>query len=118
MFFFPFLIFTSICYSCACKNEDNVQNNTLIYIVFFCFVLFTKEYFRNKARTKINKKKSRDKTQEEKVEDAQAIRIRHGGVLGLCAFVQAHPYDVPKFLPLVFEYLGPHLNDPQPIPVS
>lgn len=46
-----------------------------------------------------------------------AIRIRHGGVLGLCAFIHAHPYDVPKYVPSIFEHLGPHMNDPQPIPV-
>lgn len=46
------------------------------------------------------------------------IRTRHAGVLGLCAFVDAHPYDVPDFLPDVFGHLGPHLSDPQPIPVN
>lgn len=57
------------------------------------------------------------------VEDASrnakvdAIRVRHAGVLGLCAFVRAHPYDVPKYIPPVFEHLGLHMNDPQPIPV-
>lgn len=46
------------------------------------------------------------------------IQTRHAGVLGLCAFVKAHPYDVPDYLPEVFGHLGPHLTDPQPIPVS
>lgn len=46
------------------------------------------------------------------------IRTRHAGVLGLCAFINSHPYDVPDFLPDVFEQLRPHLSDPQPIPVS
>lgn len=45
------------------------------------------------------------------------LRLRHAGVLGLCAFIRAHPYDVPKYVPSVFEHLGLHLNDPQPIPV-
>lgn len=47
-----------------------------------------------------------------------AVRIRHTGVLGLCAFISAYPYDIPDFVPEVFEQLGAHLNDPQPIPVS
>ncbi|KYM97994.1 Proteasome activator complex subunit 4 [Cyphomyrmex costatus] len=47
-----------------------------------------------------------------------AIRIRHGGVLGLCAFINAHPYDVPKYVPPIFEHLGLHMNDPQPIPMT
>lgn len=46
-----------------------------------------------------------------------AVRIRHTGVLGLCAFISAYPYDIPDFVPEVFEQLGAHLNDSQPIPV-
>ena len=50
--------------------------------------------------------------------DMALIVKRHAGVLGLCAFVNAHPYEVPEFLPDVLLLLGDHLNDPQPIPVS
>jgi len=47
-----------------------------------------------------------------------ALVVRHAGVLGLCAFVDAYPYDVPEFLPDILVCLGDHLNDPQPIPVT
>lgn len=47
-----------------------------------------------------------------------AIRLRHTAVLGMCAFIQAHPYDLPDSIPPIFEYLNNHLNDPAPIPVS
>ena len=50
--------------------------------------------------------------------DMTAIVQRHAGILGLCAFVDAFPYDVPDFLPDVLVRLGNHLNDPQPIPVG
>lgn len=50
--------------------------------------------------------------------EAESVRTRHMGVLGLCAFISAYPYDIPEFVPDVFEHLGAHLNDPQPIPVS
>lgn len=50
--------------------------------------------------------------------EGNAVRARHSGVLGLCAFISAYPYEVPEFVPNVFEHLGAHLNDPQPIPVS
>lgn len=43
---------------------------------------------------------------------------RHAGVLGLCAFVAASPYDVPEYLPEVIVGLGDFLHDPPPIPVS
>lgn len=49
--------------------------------------------------------------------DMALIVKRHAGILGLCAFVDAFPYDVPDFLPDVLIELGNHLNDPQPIPV-
>lgn len=48
----------------------------------------------------------------------EAVRLRHSGILGMCAFVNAYPYDVPDFVPGVFLKLGEHLNDPEPIPVS
>lgn len=50
--------------------------------------------------------------------DMALIVKRHAGILGLCAFVDAHPYEVPEFLPDVLVLLGDHLNDPQPIPVK
>lgn len=49
--------------------------------------------------------------------DTESVRRRHMGVLGLCAFISAYPYEIPDFVPDVFEHLGAHLNDPQPIPV-
>lgn len=47
----------------------------------------------------------------------ESIIKRHSGVLGLCAFIDAYPYDVPDFVPDVFSVLGDHLNDPPPISV-
>ncbi|CAG7668831.1 unnamed protein product, partial [Allacma fusca] len=41
----------------------------------------------------------------------------HSAILGVCSFVDTHPYDVPEFLPDVLVYLTTHLNDCQPIPV-
>ena len=37
------------------------------------------------------------------------------GILGLCAFVEAFPYDVPPFMPPILMELSTHLNDPQVI---
>ncbi|XP_012258033.2 proteasome activator complex subunit 4B-like [Athalia rosae] len=75
-----------------------------------------------KAKTRLRKKKKQPIVAEtvthDKSAEAAIIRIRHAGVLGLCAFINAHPYDVPMFLPPIFEELGPHLNDPQPIPAT
>ncbi|KAK8767206.1 hypothetical protein V5799_006012 [Amblyomma americanum] len=46
------------------------------------------------------------------------IIVRHAGILGLCACINAYPYDVPPFMPEVLVLLGDHLNEPQPIPAT
>uniref|UniRef100_A0A1Q3F8W9 Proteasome activator complex subunit 4 n=1 Tax=Culex tarsalis TaxID=7177 RepID=A0A1Q3F8W9_CULTA len=89
------------------------------------------ELFKKKCRTKMIKANKRVQQQvtasssscsnevakSEGVE-GNAVRARHSGVLGLCAFISAYPYEVPEFVPNVFEHLGAHLNDPQPIPAT
>ena len=46
----------------------------------------------------------------------QQLTVRHGAVLGLCAFVTAFPHTVPDFVPPLLVYLGDLLHDKQPIP--
>ncbi|XP_066249765.1 proteasome activator complex subunit 4B-like [Euwallacea similis] len=71
--------------------------------------------FRQMARTKIRRE---SKQNGDTPEIGKNLVVRHAGVLGLCSFINAHPYDVPEYLPCVFEALGPHLSDPQPIPAT
>lgn len=78
------------------------------------------ELFKKKCKTKVFKRSNQAATTcsfEEITPDINSIRIRHCGVLGLCAFIQAYPYDIPEFVPNVFEIISNHMNDPQPIPV-
>lgn len=91
------------------------------------------ELFKEKCRTKVVKNSARrmmtscgneavatvatTSTNGGVAVDTESVRRRHMGVLGLCAFISAYPYDIPEFVPDVFEHLGAHLNDPQPIPV-
>lgn len=96
------------------------------------------ELFKQKCRTKVVKNNARrlltncgseavatastsnssNNNGTNETQEAESVRTRHMGVLGLCAFISAYPYDIPDFVPDVFEHLGAHLNDPQPIPVS
>uniref|UniRef100_A0A182W0W9 Proteasome activator complex subunit 4 C-terminal domain-containing protein n=1 Tax=Anopheles minimus TaxID=112268 RepID=A0A182W0W9_9DIPT len=85
------------------------------------------ELFKRKCRTKIIRSKrmrveSASSCASEAAKndnaEANAVLARHTGVLGLCAFISAYPYEVPEFVPNVFEHLGAHLNDPQPIPAT
>ncbi|KAG5672273.1 hypothetical protein PVAND_002412 [Polypedilum vanderplanki] len=72
------------------------------------------ELFKKKCQTKVIKRTHTEKN----ISVEQNIRIRHGGVLGLCAFITAYPYDIPHFTPNIFEVLYHHLDDPQPIPAT
>ncbi|ODM89343.1 Proteasome activator complex subunit 4 [Orchesella cincta] len=67
----------------------------------------------NKSTASFAKKRRlRKPTPPEEVDSA------HSAILGLCAFVDTHPYHVPKYLPDVLVTLTTHLNDPQPIPAT
>jgi len=55
---------------------------------------------------------------KKKKKTAEEVISKHSGVLGLCAFVNAFPYDVPEFVPDILMVLSDHLHDPQPIPVT
>ncbi|CAB4067874.1 PSME4 [Lepeophtheirus salmonis] len=56
-------------------------------------------------------KRAKSRTNED-----DSIIKRHSGVLGLCAFVSAYPYDVPECVPDILVVLSDHLHDSQPIP--
>lgn len=80
------------------------------------------ELFKRKCRTKVPKTSNKRtaatvSSAAAAVEETEPMRKRHMGVMGLCAFISAYPYEIPDFVPDVFEHLGAHLNDPQPIPV-
>lgn len=77
---------------------------------------YLQEQLKLKAKTKSKVKGSNKRNSTNLSLDI--IRKRHAGVLGLCAFINSHPYDVPDYLPDIFKQLGPHLNDPQPMPVQ
>ena len=76
--------------------------------------------FRAKIRRKMTKKS--DKKFVKKVKklpenlDKSELAVYHSGILGLCAMVEAYPYDVPEGVPDILIELEKHLHDPQPIP--
>ena len=76
--------------------------------------------FRAKIRRKMTKKS--DKKFVKKVKklpenlDKSELAVYHSGILGLCALVEAYPYDVPEGVPDILIELEKHLHDPQPIP--
>jgi len=69
----------------------------------------TMTFKRNRQNAKDGK---RNALTPEEVDEA------HASILGLCAFVDTHPYHVPSFLPDILVVLTTHLHDPQPIPAT
>ena len=72
--------------------------------------------FRTKIRPKLERKKSSNKFKKEKPKnlaslDKTQLAAFHSGVMGLCAIVQAYPYDVPEMVPdilieVIFLYIS------------
>ncbi|XP_054706567.1 LOW QUALITY PROTEIN: proteasome activator complex subunit 4-like [Uloborus diversus] len=75
------------------------------------------EEFLNNFKVKCQKKLKRHKAYQNgpRSIEPDELRERHAGILGLCACVNAFPYDVPDFLPDILVLLADHLHDPQPI---
>lgn len=83
-----------------------ISKNTFLSKIF---LIYFQKKFRKQCKTVV---KSHNK------QVVNGLMTRHAGVLGLCSFINASPYDVPDTVPQIFLELGQHLTDPQPIPVS
>lgn len=70
------------------------------------------DHFERLTRIKLKKRKVAENI------TLDALIKRHAGVLGLSAFVQAYPYDVPEFIPQILMDLSNHVDDPQPIQMT
>jgi proteasome activator subunit 4 len=72
---------------------------------------------RGRVRTKMTRQGKRFRKEESEPGTLDKLN-HHSGILGLCAFVEAFPYDVPDFVPPILMELSTHLNDRQPIPMT
>ena len=100
-------------------NESKIKRKRIISTWQFDYrfghvdsvsILF-QSHFERLSATKLKKRKKLENI------PTQNLIQRHAGVLGLCAYVEAYPYDVPEFMPQVLMDLSDHVNDPQPIQV-
>ncbi len=70
-----------------------------------------------KKLSKISKsKKDKEATSVSKMSQ-ERLNKKHGGVLGLCALVNASPYDIPNYLPDIVAFLCQFINQSSPIQV-
>lgn len=67
------------------------------------------EHFKKEALHPIRKTRAED---GQRTTDMNDLRIKHGGILGLCAFVYACPDDLPDYLPCILLFLTEHLSEP------
>ena len=74
-------------------------------------LLLLQSHFERLSHAKLKKRKKLDSI------PTHNLIQRHAGVLGLSAYVEAYPYDVPEFMPQILMDLSEHVNDPQPIQV-
>lgn len=72
-------------------------------------------YFKRKACHQVTRRKQANGLT---IADPEDVIIKHCGILGIAASLNAFPYDVPDFMPDLLVFLSEHLHDPQPIPVS
>ncbi len=75
--------------------------------------------FRAKIRRKMQKKSnSKFKKASKNLANLSKAELAtfHSGILGLCAIVEAYPYDVPEMVPDILIELEKHLHDPLPVP--
>ena len=77
---------------------------------------------RARVRARMSRQPGRKFRREENggltVPAGESLVQLHSGILGICAFVEAFPYDVPEFVPPILMELSTHLNDPQPVPLT
>ena len=90
-------------------------------LVHCCFISEeSASRLRSQFKTEVSKKlRKKPKGDEDvaafQISQSKAVLRRHSGVLGLSAFVQSCPYDIPPHLPDILMILAEHLHDPQPI---
>ena len=69
-----------------------------------------------KKTVQLNRKTSIEFKRQASILDCDELANYHCGILGLCAIIEAHPYDIPVYVPGLLMELAKHLHDPQPIP--
>ncbi|GAB6022437.1 hypothetical protein CHUAL_006550 [Chamberlinius hualienensis] len=83
--------------------------------LFHCQMLLVDEQILNSFTAWSNTPLQKGKAAASSSAYGDALRQRHAGILGMSAFVNAHPYDIADGMPEVLVTLGRHLHDPQPI---
>lgn len=71
-------------------------------------------HFKTESMRKVRQIRSED---GQRTMNGNDIRVKHGAILGLCAFIYSCPDSLPDSVIPLLLLLAEHLSDPQPIPV-
>ncbi|XP_068219564.1 proteasome activator complex subunit 4-like isoform X1 [Palaemon carinicauda] len=99
------------------RLEVQQMASTVLSGLIHCKFIQAEEKLLDEFTSKIQNGRKRKRKRREPLTPQQVLEL-HAGVLGLCAYVSAFPYDVPDMLPQVLVTLSEHLNDPHPIPAT
>ncbi|KAK8724601.1 hypothetical protein OTU49_011168 [Cherax quadricarinatus] len=99
------------------RLEVQQMASTVLSGLLHCKFIKAEDKLLGEFTSKLQNGREQKRRQKEPLK-AQELLELHAGVLGLCAYVSAFPYDVPDMLPQVLVTLSEHLNDPHPIPAT
>ena len=97
-----------------CTEKPNIKHKLL------CCWWWCQSEFERLSKTRLSSRRPRAAAADAATtssSDAEPVRRRHAGVIGLSACVLSAPYHVPAFMPAVLMTLSTHVDDPQPIQV-
>lgn len=99
------------------RLEVQQMASTVLSGLIHCKFIQAEDKLLDEFTSKLQNGREQKRRRKEPLNPQQVLEL-HAGVLGLCAYVSAFPYDVPDMLPQVLVTLSEHLNDPHPIPAT
>ncbi|XP_047484565.1 proteasome activator complex subunit 4-like isoform X1 [Penaeus chinensis] len=99
------------------RLEVRQMASTVLSGLIHCKFIQAEDKLLGEFTSRLQSGQKRKRRRKEPLSPQQILEL-HAGILGLCAYVSAFPYDVPDMMPEVLVTLSEHLNDPHPIPAT
>ncbi|XP_042231597.1 proteasome activator complex subunit 4-like isoform X2 [Homarus americanus] len=99
------------------RLEVQQMASTVLSGLIHCKFIQAEDKLLGEFTSKLQNGREQKRRRKEPLKPQEVLEL-HAGVLGLCAYVSAFPYDVPDMLPEVLVTLSEHLNDPHPVPAT
>ncbi|KAK7086905.1 Proteasome activator complex subunit 4 [Halocaridina rubra] len=99
------------------RLEVQQMASTVLSGLIHCKFIKAEDKLLDEFTSKLQSGRKRKRKHKEPLTPHQVLEL-HAGILGLCAYISAFPYDVPEMMPQVLVTLSEHLNDPHPIPAT